>query len=111
MKRCCASCSLYSVPDFLSAIGIAKTVMGKRHNIIHDNWALSEDGSSIMRMSMPLKDGTKNSTPVALNTLTTLIEDGRKISAEALALAMTIPPAKLAPYPGIHVGPKPPGQS
>src|SRR5713101_7102693 len=52
----------------------AKTVMGKRHNIIHDNWAQSSDGAAVMRMTMPLKEGAQNSKPVQLKTLTDLID-------------------------------------
>lgn len=87
----------------------AKTIVGKRHNIIHDNWVQSPDGTSVMQMTMPWKEGVQNPKPVKLKTLIDLIDDIRRITTEALELVRTIPPAKLPPYPEIHVGPIPPG--
>lgn len=97
----------YSLSQVKNLLLRARTVMGKRHSIIHDTWSLTEDGSSVQRASNPTKKGS--TTPTPLKALTALIDDARRVVTEAMTLTMTLPVAKLPPYPGIHVGPTPPG--
>lgn len=98
----------YNLSQIKSALLRAKTVMGKRHKIIHDSWGTTEDGN-ILRTSYPMKQGTENSTLTPLKTLNALVDDTRKLITDLTVLVFALPHAKLPPYPGIHVGPTPPG--
>jgi hypothetical protein len=46
-------------------ISRAKTVIGKRHQMIHEAWGLSEIGFEVSRQTLPAKSPFENGYPCA----------------------------------------------
>jgi hypothetical protein len=70
----------------LSIISRAKSAVGKRHGIIHDQWGLDEKTRGVMRKSLPAPKKTDGIVP--LSELKSLIKSIRSITTDAISLTV-----------------------
>jgi len=67
-------------------LGRAKSVMGKRHCLIHESWGVNEiNTNEVMRASLP-HSKSKPATPVKLEDLKSLIIDIRNVMHDAVEI-------------------------
>jgi hypothetical protein len=67
-----------------SLLGRAKSIMQKRHGLVHVVWVESQsDMSQVYRMPVPIKDPS-NAIAVPLQDLTTLVENIRTLTGEIM---------------------------
>jgi hypothetical protein len=68
----------------LSLCRRARTVIGKRHSIMHDSWGFDLETNTVVRFATA---AVSNATPVDIKTLEVLISECRQLMAEVTNLA------------------------
>jgi hypothetical protein len=63
----------------------AKTIAGKRNNVIHELWGIDQATLAVTRRQMPLRSGTPR-TLVPIEMLNDIIRDIRQLITETVAL-------------------------
>jgi hypothetical protein len=71
-------------------IGRSRSVIGKRHHLIHESWGISEIGFEVSRQPLPMRSLFETGKPVPLAELTDLISRIRTLIDEVNALTMEL---------------------
>jgi hypothetical protein len=66
-----------------SIVGRAKSVIGRRHKVIHDAWGIEDTTGEVRRSALPL---VGEGEPAPIHTLNNLIKDTRKLIVDAVNL-------------------------